>query len=96
MAATSQPPSQTPGPHVDSPGDLPARRPISLDRLDALTGVWDMEATFGAGYFGPGSPATTSRGGRTTFEWLPGRFFLTQRFITEHPAARSGIAIIGV
>jgi hypothetical protein len=32
---------------------------------------------------------------RTTFDWLEGRFFLTQRFVNEHPAAPSGIAIIG-
>jgi hypothetical protein len=38
----------------------------------------------------------TGRGGRTTFEWLEGKFFLTQRFVNEHPAAPSGIAIIGV
>jgi hypothetical protein len=70
-------------------------RPAALDRLEALTGRWDMEATFEAGYFGPGTPAVTERGGRTTFEWLDGRFFLTQRFTVEHPAAPSGIAIIG-
>jgi len=35
------------------------------------------------------------RSGPTTFEWLEGRFFLTQRFVIEHPAAPSGIAIIG-
>ena len=45
--------------------------------------------------FGPDSPAFTGRGGRTTFEWLEGRYFLTQRFINGHPAAPSGIAIIG-
>jgi hypothetical protein len=38
----------------------------------------------------------TEHGPRTTFEWLEGRFFLTQRFVTEHPAAPSGIAIIGM
>jgi hypothetical protein len=54
-----------------------------------------MEATFGAGSFGPGSPAITARGDRTTFTWLEGRFFLIQRFTAEHPAAPSGIAIIG-
>jgi hypothetical protein len=84
-----------PGPD-DAPGDVPAERPASLDRLDALTGQWELEATFEAGYFGPGSPAITERGGRTTFEWLEGRFFLTQRFVTEHPAAPSGLAIIGL
>jgi hypothetical protein len=80
---------------VDGPGDVPVKRPTSLDRLGGLIGQWEMEATFGTGYFGPDSPATTSRNSRTTFEWLEGRFFLTQRFITDHPAAPSGIAIIG-
>jgi len=80
---------------ADSPDDVPAERPARLDRLDMLTGQWEMEASFEAGYFGPGTPAITGRGGRTTFEWLEGRFFLTQRFVNEHPAAPSGIAIIG-
>lgn len=96
MATTSEPHAQTPGVHVDSPGDVPTARPTSLDRLDVLIGQWEMEATFEAGYFGPGSQPITGRGGRTTFEWLEGRFFLTQRFINEHPAAPSGIALIGV
>lgn len=87
--------NQTPGTHPDGPGDIPAERPAPLGRLEALIGQWEMEATFGAGYFGPDSPAFTGRGGRTTFEWLDGRFFLTQRFINEHPAAPSGIAIPG-
>ena len=95
MATSSEPHAHTPGAHPDSPGDVPAGRPMSLDRLDVLTGQWEMEATFEAGYFGPGSPAITGRGGRTTFEWLEGRFFLTQRFASGHPAAPSGIAIIG-
>ena len=95
MTANREPQDHAPGAHPDSPGDIPAERPPSLDRLDALIGQWDMEATFGAGYFGPGSPAITGRGGQTTFEWLTGQFFLTQRFINEHPAAPSGIAIIG-
>lgn len=80
---------------ADGLGDVPAERPSSLDRLDVLVGQWDMEAAFEAGYFGPGSPPFTGRGGQTTFEWLQGRFFLTQRFVNEHPAAPSGIAIIG-
>ncbi len=95
MATTSEPHAQTAGAHPDSPADVPAERPMSLDRLDLLTGQWEMEAAFEAGYFGPDSPAITGRGGRTIFEWLEGRFFLTQRFINEHPAAPSGIAIIG-
>jgi hypothetical protein len=95
MTPRTEPQDHAPGAHPDSPGDIPAERAPSLDRLDALSGRWDMEATFGAGYFGAGSPAITGRGGQTTFEWLEGRFFLTQRFINEHPAAPSGIAIIG-
>ena len=35
------------------------------------------------------------RGGRTTFEWLDGEFFLIERFTVDNPAAPSGIAIIG-
>jgi len=42
----------------------------------------------------PGSPPTAERGGRTTFEWLDGKFFLIQRFTVENPAAPNGIAII--
>src|SRR6266576_3160135 len=78
------------------PGDVPAERPQSLDRLEALLGTWEMEASFEAGFFGPDSPAVTERGGRTTFEWLEGRFFLLQRFTVENPMAPSGIAVIGV
>jgi hypothetical protein len=78
----------------DVPRDVPGERPASLDRLNVLVGQWQVEATFKAGFFGPGSPAQTSRG-RTTFQWLDGRYFLTQRFVNEHPAFPSGIAIIG-
>jgi hypothetical protein len=75
-----------------------------MSRPDGLPGstAWtcrsasgEKEASCAAGYFGPGTPPITGRGGRTTFEWLEGRFFLTQRFVSEHPAAPSGIAIIG-
>jgi hypothetical protein len=82
--------------HAGSPGDIPGGRPGSLDRLEVLIGQWEMAATFEAGYFGPSSPAVTSGGGRVTFEWLEGKYFLTQRFVVEHPAAPSGMAIIGV
>jgi hypothetical protein len=75
---------------------VPAGRPASLDRLDLLAGRWEIEASFQAGYFGPGTPALTAPGGRTTFEWLEGRFFLIQRFTVDHPVAPSGITIIGL
>jgi hypothetical protein len=79
---------------ADSPGDIPGERPVSLDRLDVLIGQWEIETTFKAGFLGPDSPETTNRG-RTTFQWLEGRFFLTQRFVNENPAFPNGIAIIG-
>jgi hypothetical protein len=62
--------------------------------LDALLGEWEMEASFEADYFAPGSPPLTAWGGRTTFEWLVGEFFLIQRFAVDD-AAPSGITIIG-
>ncbi len=80
---------------IESPDDIPATRPLALSRLDAFVGSWEMEASFEGGYFAPGSPPFTARGGRTTFEWLPGRFFLVQHFTVEDPNAPSGIAIIG-
>jgi hypothetical protein len=94
MTSIEEPPGAA-QPSPDSPDDIPAERPAWLDRLDVLTGQWEMAASFEAGYFGPGTPPFTGHGGRTTFEWLEGRFFLTQRFVNEHPAAPSGIAIIG-
>jgi hypothetical protein len=94
MTGNSEPqqPAGSPG---AAPAGVLAQRPASLDRLGVLVGRWEMEASFGPGRFGPGTPAITSRGGLTTFEWLPGKFFLIQRFAVDHPAAPSGIAIIG-
>jgi hypothetical protein len=59
----------------------------ALSRLDAQLGEWEMGVSFEAGYFGPGSPPVAGRGGRTTFEWLDGQFFLIQRFTVDNPAA---------
>src|SRR5450755_2778066 len=56
---------------------------------------WEMEVSFEAGYFGPGSPPVAGRGGRTRFTWLDGEFFLIQRFTAGNPTAPSGIAITG-
>lgn len=78
------------------PSDVPAERPAALDLLNVLVGTWEMEASFEAGYFGPGSPPVSGRGGRTAFEWLEGEFFLLQRFTVFSPGAPNGIAIIGM
>lgn len=95
MTTTSQSKDLHSSSTIRSPGDIPTARPPALTRLDALLGEWEMEASFEADYFAPGSPPLTARGGRTTFEWLVGEFFLIQRFAVENPAAPSGIAIIG-
>jgi hypothetical protein len=95
MTSTENPDEGDLSAPLDSPGDIPAERPAALDRLDVLIGRWSVEAVFDADFFGPGTSAVTDRGGLTTFEWLEGRFFLMQRFVNEHPAAPSGITIIG-
>lgn len=79
----------------DKPSDVPEKRPGALDHLDVLVGRWETEATFDAGFFGPDSPETKGRG-RTSFEWLDGRFFLVQRFDNEHPDAPNGQTVIGL
>jgi hypothetical protein len=55
MSTNELPDPRQPG-APDSPGDIPAERPASLDHLDVLIGRWEMEASFEAGYFGPGTP----------------------------------------
>src|SRR5262245_7052219 len=77
MTSTEKPEDHNQHAAVDGPGDIPGERPAALDRLNVLVGQWETEATFAAGFFGPGSPEVTGRG-RTTFHWLDGRYFLTQ------------------
>jgi len=77
------------------PADVPGERPAWLADLEVLVGSWELQASFEAGALGPDSPAATMAGGKTTFEWLDGRFFLVQRFTSGTPAAPSGIAVIG-
>src|SRR5579875_2715504 len=49
--------------------------PAGLAELEVLVGSWDLQTSFEAGALGPDSPAATIAGGKTTFEWLDGRFF---------------------
>jgi hypothetical protein len=60
----------------------------TFDSLDVLVGEWSMSASFAP-------DQTDGPRARTTFEWLPGRQFLIQRWEVEHPEAPDGIAIIG-
>jgi hypothetical protein len=64
-----------------------------MDHLEPLIGEWRMEAVF---------PSTSPAAGMeaegvalTVFEWMAGRQFVVQRWEVPHPAAPSGIAIIG-
>jgi hypothetical protein len=59
-----------------------------LESLDVFVGEWSMTTSFAP------NPADAPRA-RTTFEWLPGRCFLIQRWEVDHPDAPDGIAIIG-
>jgi hypothetical protein len=61
---------------------------IELNDLEPFRGQWRMTPSFSA------SEANSPRA-LTTFEWLPGRRFLIQRWEVEHPDAPDGIAIIG-
>jgi len=54
----------------------------TTDRLGPLIGRWRIEA---------GRSAT----GTTTFEWLPGRRFVVQRWEIDDPRAPDGLAVIG-
>ncbi len=60
----------------------------SLEPLDVFVGEWSMAPSFAAS--GAGAPQA-----RTTFEWLPDRRFLIQRWEVDHPDAPDGIAVIG-
>jgi hypothetical protein len=60
----------------------------ALEPLGVFVGEWSMTASLAP------SPADAPRA-RTTFEWLPGRRFLIQRWEVDHPDAPDGIAIIG-
>jgi hypothetical protein len=61
----------------------------TLDALDVLIGEWGMVPSFAA------NEADAPRA-RTTFEWLPEKRFLIQRWEVDHPDAPDGIAIIGL
>jgi Protein of unknown function (DUF1579) len=61
-----------------------------MNALDAFVGQWSMQA-----------PAFPGPPGRATFEWMPGRSFLVQRWeagtirVGEEDIEFTGIAIIG-
>ena len=70
--------------HQQPPEPNPA-----LEHLNALVGEWTVEGTTVPSY-----PPLAVRG-RVAFEWLPGGYFLAQRWDVAHPDFPDGIAIIG-
>jgi hypothetical protein len=60
----------------------------SLEALQPLVGEWSMVVAF------PDMPPADA-GARVSFEWLPGRRFLVERWEIPVPEAPDGIAIIG-
>ncbi|MEX0675192.1 MAG: DUF1579 family protein [Gaiellaceae bacterium] len=59
-----------------------------MEALDVFAGEWSLSTSLAAEL--PQPPRA-----RCTFEWLPGRRFLVQRWEVELPEAPDGIAIIG-
>lgn len=59
-----------------------------LESLDVFVGEWSLATSLAP------DPDDAPRA-RTTFEWLPGRRFLIQRWEVDHPDAPDGIAVIG-
>jgi hypothetical protein len=59
----------------------------ALLQLEAFVGEWEMEATF------PGMAPVG--GARTSFEWMPGKRLLVQRWTIPIPEAPDGLAVYG-
>jgi dihydrofolate reductase len=60
----------------------------SLEALEPFVGEWSLVAAF------KNAPPADA-GARVTFEWLPGRKFLIERWEVPVPEAPDGIAIVG-
>ena len=60
----------------------------SLEALEPFVGEWSLVATFK-------DMPSTDGGAGVTFEWLPGKKFLIERWEVPVPEAPDGIAIIG-
>jgi len=59
-----------------------------VERLEVLIGEWSMEVSL------PGVPPGDV-GARLSFEWMPGRQFVVQRWQVPVPEAPDGLAILG-
>ena len=59
-----------------------------MERLEALIGEWSIEVSL------PGAPPGDI-GARVSFEWMPGKQFVVQRWQMPVPEAPDGLAILG-
>ena len=75
-------------PNTTSGSETTGGQHPGLERLAALVGTWEAEATH------PLLPGATIRG-RATFEWLAGGRFLIWRAHHDHPDIPDSIAILG-
>jgi hypothetical protein len=63
-------------------------QPPALAELSRFVGDWTMELTF------PGQDPVDSDG-TVSFEWMPGGWFLVERWQVPIPEAPDGVAVIG-
>ena len=66
----------------------PEDRDPALDRLDALVGEWELQAT------PPGGPPWEGEA-RASFEWLKGRLLMLERATMSVPEFPDGVMLIG-
>jgi hypothetical protein len=64
----------------------------TLDALEPFVGEWGMVAVFKDM---PPTDAGADGGARVSFEWMPGKRFLVERWTVPVPEAPDGIALIG-
>ncbi|HSU14348.1 DUF1579 family protein [Longimicrobium sp.] len=74
-------------------GQPPARGP-EHDALDAFAGSWRTEGALGEGASGAAGTRVT---GTESYEWLPGGWFMVNRWDREMGGSRhTGIGVVGI
>jgi hypothetical protein len=71
---------------VSAFAQAPSKPGPEVKKLDYFAGTWTTDATVGQGPWGSGGKLTST----TTYEWLPGEFFLSGRRDSKMPAELGG------